>query len=131
MAGLVLFSFSASADIVTDWNLITVRATKTAGYNSNLGSRIDAIESIAVYDAVNSIRQFGTPYHYFVHPAGAASVQAAVAQAAHDVLINYFPAQKASLDSALTASLQAITEEGISAGQSVGSAAAAVFFVLC
>src|SRR6201996_5440749 len=90
---LLLSNLSASADVVTDWNLITVKATKAAKYNSNLGSRIEAIEAIAVYDAVNSIKKFGTPYHFFAPPKGKASVQAAVAQAAHDVLVNYFPAQ--------------------------------------
>lgn len=114
----------AHADIITDWNLITVKATKVAGYNSNLGSRIEAIESIAVYDAVNSIKQFGTPYHYYVRPTGVASATAAVAQAAHDVLVNYFPAQKTSLDSALNASLAAINEDGIENGRATGTAAA-------
>jgi hypothetical protein len=109
---------SIPGGIVIDWNLITVRATKNAGFNSNLASRIEAIEAIAVYDAVNSIRHFGTPYHYFVSPGGAASPQAAVAQAAHDVLVNYFPAQQASLDSALTASLN-----GIAGNAAVGNAA--------
>jgi len=125
IAALLMLTLTASADIVVDWNLVTVKATKIAGYNSNLGSRIEAIEAIAVYDAVNSIKQFGTPYHYFSHPLGAASPQAAVAQAAHDVLVNYFPAQKPSLDSALTASLTGITEPGIQAGQAVGAASAA------
>lgn len=46
------------------------------------------------------------------------------------MLVNYFPAQKGSLDSALTASLQTITEEGISAGQTVGAAAAADIIAL-
>ncbi len=122
---ILLSSSRAYADIVTDWNLITVKATKVAGFNSNLGSRIDAIEAIAVYDAVNSIKQFGTPYHYYVHPAGAASAQAAVAQAAHDVLVQYFPAQKPSLDSALASSLQSIKDDGVATGLIVGAASAA------
>ena len=54
----------ASADEVTKWNLITVNATKTDKFNSNLGSRVDAMEAIAVYDAVNAIKYFGSPYHY-------------------------------------------------------------------
>src|SRR3569833_60524 len=113
VATLALFVISnpATADVVTDWNLVTVKATKVAKYNSNLGSRIEAIEAIAVYDAVNSIKKFGTPYHFFAPPAGPASVHAAVAQAAHDVLVNYFPTQKPSLDSALTASL-ALANDG-------------------
>src|SRR5579862_907263 len=97
---LILTATKASADVVTDWNLITVKATKVAKYNSNLGSRIEAIEAIAVYDAVNSIKHIGTPYHFYAPPSGPASVQAAVAQAAHDVLINYFPNQKPHIDSA-------------------------------
>ncbi len=123
MAATSLFALAASADVVTDWNLITVNATKTGGLNSNLGSRIDAIEAIAVYDAVNSIRQFGTKYHYYVPNTG--SAQAAAAQAAHDVLVNYFPSQAAALNTALTNSLSSITDGPIGNGRIVGAAAAA------
>ena len=112
------------ADVVTDWNLISVNATKVApALNSNLASRIDAIEAIAVYDAVNSIQQFGTPYHYYSPNTG--SAQAAAAQAAHDVLVNYFPGQQAALDADLSNSLDNITDGPIGNGQAVGSAAAA------
>lgn len=129
---LALFTFSsrAKADMVTDWNLITVKATKTAKYNSNLGSRIEAIEAIAVYDAVNSIRHVGTPYHFYGPPAGAASAQAAVAQAAHDVLVNYFPAQKSPIDSALANSLSAVNDGPVEAGRAVGAASAADIIAL-
>lgn len=113
----------AFADAVTDWNLITVNATKTAGLDSNLGTRIDAIEAIAVYDAVNSIRQFGTPYHY--HSVNSGSTQAAAAQAAHDVLVYYFPAQQPALDAALANGLNSITDGPIGDGSAAGAAAAA------
>ena len=53
---LVLCAPAAYSDVVTDWNKITTDATKTGGFNSNLASRVDAIEAIAVYDAVNSKR---------------------------------------------------------------------------
>ena len=128
--GLLSLSKPASADVVTDWNLITVMATKVAKYNSNLGSRIEAIEAIAVYDAVNSIKKIGTPYHYYAPPSGPASVQAAVAQAAHDVLVNYFPAQKPGLDSALTTSLSLANDGPIDKGQAVGAASAADIIAL-
>ena len=121
LSGITL---TASADVITDWNLITVNATKVApALNSNLASRIDAIEAIAVYDAVNSIRQFGKPYLYFVPNTG--SAQAAAAQAAHDVLVNYFPSQQAALDADLANSLAGITDGPIGNGQTVGSASAA------
>ena len=127
---LVSLTKNASADAVTDWNLITVKATKVAKLNSNLGTRIEAIEAIAVYDAVNSIKDFGIPYHFYSPPRGAASAQAAVAQAAHDVLVNYFPAQKTSIDSVLTLSLAKVNDGPIDKGQAVGAASAADIIAL-
>ena len=118
------------ADVVTDWNLITVKATKVAKYNSNLSSRIEAIEAIAVYDAVNSIKNIGTPYHFYAPPGHPASAQAAVAQAAHDVLVNYFPAQKGHIDSALTLSLSLLNDGPVDAGKAVGAASAANIIAL-
>src|ERR1700712_5386849 len=130
ISALLLFTLPASADVITDWNLITVKATKVAKYNSNLGSRIEAIEAIAVYDAVNSIKHIGTPYHFYASPSGTASAQAAVAQAAHDVLVNYFPAQKPHLDSALTTSLSQANDGPVDKGQAVGAASAADIIAL-
>jgi hypothetical protein len=129
VAGLSALASHASADVVTDWNLITLNATKVApALNSNLGSRIDAIEAIAVYDAVNSLKQFGTPYHYYVPDTG--SAQAAAAQAAHDVLVHYFPAQVSVLDSNLLVSLSNLTDGPIGNGLAAGSAAAADIIAL-
>jgi hypothetical protein len=127
---LFVITSTASADVITDWNLITVKATKVAKYNSNLGSRIEAIEAIAVYDAVNSIRHIGTPYHFYAPPTGAASAQAAAAQAAHDVLVNYFPAQKPQLDSALTHSLALANDGPVESGKAIGTASAADIIAL-
>jgi len=119
-----------AADVIIRWNLITLKTAKIAKQNSNLASRTTAIEAIAVYDAVNSIKHIGTPYHYYVAVSGPASAQAAVAQAAHDVLVAYFPEQKPSLDSALTASLQQVDDGPADAGQKVGAAAAADIIAL-
>ncbi len=121
----------ASADVITDWNLITLNATKTGGLNNNMGTRIDAIEAIAVYDAVNSIQQFGTPYHYFTPPVGQASQEAAAVQAAYSVLTNYFPAQVAALNVNLANSLNAIPDGSAKDnGRVVGAAAAADIIAL-
>lgn len=121
---------TAAPDVIVQWNLVTVKASKAAKQNSNLGSRTEAIEAIAVYDAVNSIKHIGTPYHYFASPKGTASAQAAVVQAAHDVLVSLFPAQKTALDSTLTVSLGTITEPGIEEGKAVGTASAADIIAL-
>ena len=132
IAAAALASLSgASANVITDWNQITVNSTKTAGLNSNLGSRVDAIEAIAVYDAVNSIRQIGTPYHYYAPSTGPASAEAAAAQAAHDVLVNYFPAQQSALDAELAATLGSIPA-GVARdnGVLIGAASAADIIAL-
>ncbi|HTH81426.1 MAG TPA: vanadium-dependent haloperoxidase [Mucilaginibacter sp.] len=117
-------------DPVINWNLITVNATKTAGLNSNLGSRIEAIEAIAVYDAVNSIKHFGTPYHYNVPVKTQASVQATVAYAAYAVLITYFPQQKTALDAELENSLKNITDGPVGSARVVGEASAVAITTL-
>jgi hypothetical protein len=117
-------------DAVVTWNLITVKATKTAGLNSNLGSRIEAIEAIAVYDAVNSVKPIGTPYHYHATVKSKASLQATVAYAAHAVLLNYFPDQKRNLDSLLNLSISGITDGKPGNAQIVGEAAAANIIAL-
>jgi hypothetical protein len=130
MAMLLSVTMGTKADIITDWNLITVKATKIAKQNSNYATRTEAVEAIAVYDAVNAIKQFGTAYHYKVHAKSSASAIAAAAQAAHDVLVTYFPDQKGSLDSALANSLATAKDGDIKAGQTVGSAAAADILAL-
>ena len=120
----------ASADVIVQWNLVTIKAAKNATQNSNLTTHTAAIEAIAVYDAVNSIKHFGKPYHFNAAPGGPASAIAAAAQAAHDVLVSLFPVQKPSLDSALAVSLQQATDGPVDAGQKVGSAAAADIIAL-
>ena len=120
----------STGDIIIQWNLLTVKATKVAKQNTNLAARIEAIEAIAVYDAVNSIKHIAKPYHFFSKPAGPASLEAAVARAAHDVLVNYFPSQTSTLDSALKASLITITDGTVDEGQKIGAASAADIIAL-
>ena len=130
-ASACLASSFVLGDVITDWNKITLDATKTGGLNSNLGTRVDAIAAIAVYDAVNSVRQFGTPYHYATATSVPASAEAAAAQAAHDVLVNSFPTQTADLDAKLAATLATLPDGADkTAGRATGSAAAADILAL-
>ena len=88
----------AFADAVLDWNQYTIEATK--GFNgttgvgltldTNLGTRIEAIEARAVFDAVNSIDGF-SPGHYYYSGSNTGNASAAAAQAAHDVLLGELP----------------------------------------
>jgi hypothetical protein len=149
-AGVVglLSSSPASADEITDWNQYAVEATKgfngTAGagvaLDTNLSTRIEAIEARAVFDAVNSIDHFGGHYYYTASNSGSAA--AAAAQAAHDVLQGELPNPsidstadprwapvRAWVDVQLVADLGSLgvsaSDGGIAAGQAAAAAAIA------
>ncbi len=125
---------SASAvSVITDWNLATVQISKAhppfsgTAQNTNIATRIHAIEAAAVYNAVNSVLHFGTPYGgYAANATLPASAEAAAAQAARDVLVSNYPTQQAVLDGLLTNSLSAIPDgpekaNGIAAGSASAS----------
>jgi hypothetical protein len=123
---LLVASGVATADEVTDWNRVMLRATLTAPITpAPVTSRVAAIVQAAVFDAVNGIDRHYTPF--FVQPAAGprASKRAAAVQAAYATLVNLYPAQKAKFDQQRTASLAAITDSnhavqlGLSWGQTV------------
>jgi hypothetical protein len=86
----------ASADAVTDWNEITVAAV-SAGRPGPIGQMDIALVQIAVHDAVQAIENRYEPYHFDLKNAEGKR-SAAVAAAAHDMLVGMFPTQAATLD---------------------------------
>ncbi|WP_052573913.1 vanadium-dependent haloperoxidase [Haloferula sp. BvORR071] len=148
LAGTLLAGLgsAARADVITDWNLYAIQVSKAgvspisgaanpftgSALNTNLATRIHAIEAIAVYNAVNSIIGFGTAYGSYSTPAApGASPAAAAAQAARDVLVNYFPSQQTGLDARLATSLATIPAgQAKTDGIAAGSAAAAHIIAL-
>lgn len=88
------------------------------------GARAMAVVQGAVFDAVNSIDERFTPYLIDADEAPGASVDAAVAQAAHDTLVAMYPKQKATFDARLTEALAAVPS-GKAEGVAVGAKAAA------
>src|SRR5262245_55698940 len=127
MALLVLIGFSAMAraDVVTDWNVITVQTAAAAGLNPQRQHRVAAMVHIAMHDAVNSVAPRYKRYAVRVPRAAHASIEAAAVQAAYGVLIRLLPSQAATLDAARSASLSKI-QDGSSreAGVAVGEAVA-------
>src|SRR6201993_1450054 len=91
----------AHADAVLDWNAIAAdTVSKAAPPRPVPVSFLDmAVVQAAVYDAVEAIGGKFKPYHLQI-PGASGSPEAATAKAAHDVLVNIFPAQTASLDTA-------------------------------
>src|SRR5437763_7364632 len=109
-AALLCVPQIANADVVTDWNTIAVSTVSDDRVN-NRQTRDMAMVHAAVFDAMNAIRPYYTPAVVLITAKGYASREAAAAQAAHDVLLALFPAQQASLDAYLAASLAQIPDD--------------------
>jgi hypothetical protein len=117
---------AAHPDPVLEWIGImndTVLADKT---NPLITSRVVALVSSSVFDAVNGIEDRYQPIHVKAEAPHHASVQAAAVQAAYAMLLKLYPKQSDSLKLHLDASIAAITQEkpqsiaaGIAWGQQV------------
>jgi hypothetical protein len=112
--------------VVRLWNEIATDAIAVTGANAPASSGVlIAMVQIAVYDAVVSITGGYEPYVFSIGASPHASVPAAVAQSAHDVLVDLLPAQAGVLDSRLASTLASIPDgDAKSSGVWVGSQAA-------
>jgi hypothetical protein len=107
-----------STDMVLRWNTVALDAVKNdfaLGHTpQNPGptgsARALAITQAAVYDAVNAIDGTYSSYLTDVQAKAGTSMDAAVAQAAHDTLSSLFSDQKATFDQALASDLAAIPD---------------------
>jgi hypothetical protein len=118
----------ARANVVSDWDAIAANSVITVAHQPPAASSVWlAYTHLAVYDAVNAIDGGHQPYLFTATPPGDASEDAAAIAAAHRILVNYFPAQQAALDTQFTTSIAALsdTAAGISDGEAVGEASAA------
>src|SRR5829696_5793712 len=96
---IVAFTFTASADVLSDWNMIGIQEAANAGRQGG-GPAIDlATMHAAMYDAVQAIEKDYEPYRMTDVPntAGASPI-AAAAKAARDVLVYRFFARAAAID---------------------------------
>jgi hypothetical protein len=119
---------AAPSDPVLEWNAIMNDTVIAAGTNPLASSRVVALVSASVFDAVNGIKPGYQPL--YVHPAAPrhASQRAAAVQAAYAILMNLYPAQAGSLTPKHDASIAAIGLEedakSIQAGMTWGQAVA-------
>jgi hypothetical protein len=115
------------ADAVITWNAITAQAIATAAAANSPprpgpSSALDyAMVHAAVHDAVNAIEGQFEPYAIVI-PGASGSPIAAAATAAHDMLVNRFPAQAAGfLDPTYLAYLAAngltVNDPGVAVGR--------------
>ena len=132
------FASSVNANVVSDWNKLAVVYVATGGpgmpQNPPVGRTgppglLDlALIQAAVHDAVQAIEGRFEPY-YYADPTkfGSGQPAAAVAAAAHRMLVLLYPSQAASLDAIYTTYLNTNGLAG-DPGLAAGEAAAAALF---
>jgi hypothetical protein len=114
-------------NVVVQWNEIASTTIITNGKANPASSSVwFAYVHLAVFDAVNAIDHRFEPYLFTTDAPKGTNKDAAAVAAAHRILVNYFPAQQASLDAQFASSLAAIpdTAANILAGVHVGEASA-------
>jgi len=121
---------AAAPDPVLEWIGIMNDSVISGGTNPLVTSRVVALVSASVFDAVNGIEPRFQPLHVKPNAPHHASQRAAAIQAAYAILLHLFPAQSASLGAKRDASLTALgsiekagsINAGIAWGQTVADA---------
>lgn len=112
-------------DVIVRWNRVLRETVLTPGMHpaTIMPVRSYAMMHAAMFDAVNSIDGTYTAYLSDVPGSKNASIDAAAAQAAHDVLAALYPARAAVFASELATSIEGIdpyrAQQGIRVGQRV------------
>lgn len=111
---------------VTHWNSVALAAfAPTEGTNPMMQSRTLAILHAAIHDAVNAIDRRFSPYTSGLATTPGASVDVAVAAAAHEVLRTLVPEQAEFIDDAYENALATLSDgTARAAGIATGRAAA-------
>jgi hypothetical protein len=124
-----------AGDAILHWNNVALDVVKDDHTFADLkeqtgptkASRALAMVSVAMFDAINSIKGKYEPYLIMVSGAKNANIDAAVGQAAHDTLVSLYHDQKATIDAALNNWLGTIPngkaeQAGIALGKTVAKA---------
>ena len=106
----LLIGTLAHADVVMDWNIAALDAIRAGGTAPPIASRSLAICHISIYDAVNGIARTYEPYLVPSAVPASASREAAASAAAHEALVNLFPASASTFDALHAAILAAIPD---------------------
>ena len=111
---------------VADWDAIGTQAFTAAALSPAEGHTIFAYVAIAVYDSVMAVKGGYEPFAVDADAPRGASAEAAVAAAAHRILVHYLPAQAAIVDPAYAASLATIPDgqaetDGVATGEKVAA----------
>jgi hypothetical protein len=124
---MVLATCIARADTVTDWNQTAIEVMKVANSAGNPWSRTLAMVHVAMSDAINAVQDRYTRAVAMGPAVAGASAEAAAATAARHILAQLYPNQKALIEEAYAASLQAVPDgaakhAGVALGEQVAKA---------
>jgi hypothetical protein len=127
MATLLFGCAVAKADVVLDWNMISVNTAIANGQNPFAQARSAAIVQLAVFESVNAITGEYHPYLGTIVAPPGASADAAAIEAAYRVLNTYFPGSAWTLDADRANSLVSIPDgqakiDGIATGEAAALA---------
>jgi hypothetical protein len=113
-------------DAITRWNDVLLEVVRQVGGPPGPIARAAAMMHAAMYDAVNSIApSTHEPYLVSVPAAPTASLNAAIAYAAHDTLAAVFPTTTVPLATRLSTEIGALSPGAdVAAGKVVGKATA-------
>ncbi len=116
-----------SEDVILQWNRVLQETIRTPGQQpaTIFPVRSFAMMHAAMFDAVNSIDGSYTPYLTDVPGSKNASIEAAAAQAAHDVLAALYPTRHDVFAMELANSLNGIQPNRLRQGSRVGQIVAA------
>jgi hypothetical protein len=112
---------------VAAWDAVGTQAVTAAGLTPPEGHVIFAYVAIAVYDSVMAVEGGYRPFSIDVDAPAGSSAEAAVAAAAHRILVHYLPAQGSGIvDPAYAASLATIPDgqaktDGMATGEQVAA----------
>jgi membrane-associated phospholipid phosphatase len=129
MTGNPILAAAAAPDPVLQWIGIMNSTVITANSNPLVSTRVVALVSASVFDAVNGIHPSYKPLYVRPNAPGYASQSAAAVQAAYVILSTLYPLQAGSLGAARDASIAAIeaterdksVQAGVAWGQTVAS----------
>jgi PEP-CTERM motif-containing protein len=128
------FGAAARADVVTDWNATLRDIAQSDGANplnttANPGwfTRAAAMENGAIYDVFQAFTRTNSPFLVNTTAPAGASLNAAVNQAAFEVLSNTYPAQLATMTPDYNSRMNTIASgnaktDGIALGHAIAQA---------
>jgi hypothetical protein len=123
LGGLVVHTIdrSTSTDPIGRWNAIAIQAGATLERGTSEQREL-AMMHIAIHDALGAIRPVYAPYAVKLHAHANASPEAAIAAAAHEVLVSTVPLQRDTLDAEYRQALDDIPDgtpkaEGLAVGR--------------